>query len=115
MVTNVFDNAVLLTSVTNKNSGNTTLSSFSYTYTTDNLRSGCTEGNGGIVSYGYDGAHRLTSESRTVNNTYSYSYVLDGVGNRTSQTKGGVTTTFSYSVDDQLSSTSGGFSNSYSY
>ena len=39
------------------------------------------------------GAHRLTSESRTGANAYSRSYVLDGTGNRTSQTVGGTTTT----------------------
>src|ERR1700682_1002719 len=91
------------------------IGSFAYGYTDDNLRSGCTEASGDVVSYGYDGAHRLTSESRTGTNSYSRSYVLDGVGNPPSQTVGGATTTFSYNSDDALTSTSGGFSNSYSY
>jgi len=84
-------------------------------YNDDNRRSDCTELSGDVVSYGYDSAGRLTSESRTGANSYSYSYVVDGVGNRTSQTKGGTTTTFTYSTDDELTATSGGFANSYSY
>lgn len=114
-VTNVYDDANRLTSVTNKNSGGTTLSSFSYAYNNDNLRMSCTEANGDVVSYGYSANHRLTSESRTGSNSYSYSYTLDGVGNRTSQTKGGTTTSFTLDSDDELTATSTGFTNSYSY
>jgi RHS repeat-associated protein len=43
---------------------------------------------------------------------------VDGVGNRTSQTVGSATTSFTYNTDDELtatSSSSGGFVNSYSY
>src|SRR5436305_4638035 len=69
-VTKVYDNANRLTSVTNKNSGGTTLSSFTYAYRTDDLRSSCTESNGDVVSYTYDGAHRMTAESRTGTNAY---------------------------------------------
>src|SRR5207244_3051180 len=75
----------------------------------------CTEQDGSVVNYGYDGAHRLTSESRTGTNPYSKTYVVDGVGNRTSQTVGGVTTTFTLNTDDELSATSGGIVNSYGY
>jgi hypothetical protein len=37
------------------------------------------------------------------------------MGNRTSQTVGGSSTTFSHSNDDELTGTSGGISNSYGY
>ncbi len=40
---------------------------------------------------------------------------MDGEGNRTSQTIGGVTTSFTLNDDDELTATSGGFTNSYSY
>ena len=42
-VTNAFDDAGRLTSVTNKTIGGTTISSFSYAYTTDNQKSSMTE------------------------------------------------------------------------
>jgi YD repeat-containing protein len=114
-VARAFDDAGRLTSITNKNSGNTTLSSFSYSYNNDNLRTGCAENSGDTVSWGYSVNHRLTSESRTGTNSYSKSYTLDGVGNRTSQTVGGVSTSFTINSDDELTATSGGFTNSYSY
>ena len=117
-VTKPYDDAGNLTSVTNKNSTGTVLSSFSYVYDTDNRRKTCTEVNGDIVTYDCDWGCHLTSESRTGTNAYSRSYIVDGVGNRTSQTVGAQTTTFTLDSDDQLNSTSsttGGFVNSYSY
>src|SRR5205085_7786263 len=62
-----------------------------------------------------DANDTLLSTTTFSPNAYSRSYVLDGAGNRTSQTVGGTSTTFSYSVDDELSSTSGGFTNSYGW
>jgi len=58
-----------------------------------------------------------TGTDRTCPDAYSLSYIVDGVGNRTSQTKGTATTTFTLDNDDQLNSTSstGGFVNSYAY
>ena len=47
--------------------------------------------------------------------TYAPTYHLDGVGNRTSQVVGGVTTNFTIDSDDELTATSGGFVNSYGY
>ena len=117
-VTKVYDDAGNLTSVTNKNSTGTVLSSFSYVYDTDNRRHTVTEASGDVVTYGYDWGSRLTTESRTGTNAYSLSYIVDGVGNRTSQTKGTATTAFTLDSDDQLNSTSsstGGFVNSYAY
>ena len=93
----MFDHAGNLTSVTNKNSGGTTLSSFSYTLDNDNRKTAVSEADGSAVSFGYDWGGRLTSETRTGTNAFSVSYTLDPVGNRTSQTIGlwddtGVTT-----------------------
>jgi len=117
-VTRVFDNANRLTSITNKNSGGTTLSSFSYTYRNDDRSATCTESNGDVLSWSYDAQGHLTGESRTGANAYSQTYVVDGVGNRTSQTIGTKTTSFTYNSDDALTSTAsttGGFVNSYGY
>ena len=97
----------IFTSVTHQTWGRSTLSSFSYAYSDENLRTNCTGSNGEVVSYGYDGAHRLTSESRTGSNSYSRSYTLDGVGNRTAQTVGGTSTNFTLNNDDELTATSG--------
>jgi RHS repeat-associated protein len=117
-VTKGYDNASQLTSVVNKNSTGTTLSSFSYMLDTDGRRHTVTEADGSVVTYGYDWGSRLTSEVRTGTNPYSKNYTLDGVGNRTAQTVGTATTSFTLDSDDQLNSTSsttGGFTNSYSY
>jgi YD repeat-containing protein len=91
------------------------LSSFAYGYDNDNLQTSITEANGDVISFGYNAAHRLTSESRTGSNSYTKSYTLDGVGNRTSQTVGMTTTNFTLNSDDELTATSGGFINSYTY
>ena len=113
--TDVYDTANRLTSITNKTSSGTTLSSFGYGYNSDNKRTSATEANGDVVSYGYDGLLHLSSESRTGASGYTAVYVVDGVSNRTSSTVGGVTTIYAYDNDDELSSTSGGFANSYGY
>ncbi len=114
-VTQVYDAANRLTSLTNKNSAAAVLSSFSYGYNSDDKRTSCTEADGSVVSYGYDGLLHLSSESRTGSSPYSVSYAVDGVGNRTSSTTGGVTTSYAYDADDELTGTSGGFVNSYGY
>ena len=114
-VTDVYDAANRLTSLTNKNSGGTVLSSFGYGYNSDNKRTSVTEANGDVVSYGYDGLLHLSSESRTGANGYTAVYVVDRVSNRTSSTVGGATTTYAYDNDDELTGTSGGFVNTYGY
>ena len=114
-VTDIYDAAGRLTSLTNKNSGGTTLSSFGYGYNSDDKRTSATEANGDVVSYGYDGLLHLSSESRTGASGYTAVYVVDGVSNRTSSTVGGVTTTYAYDADDELTGTTGGFTNSSGY
>lgn len=66
-------------------------------------------------SYGYDGLLHLSSESRTGASGYTAVYVVDGMSNRTRLTVGGVTTTYAYDADDELTGTSGGFVNTYGY
>jgi YD repeat-containing protein len=63
-VTKGYDEADRLGSVLNKSSSGTTLSSFTYAYNADSLRSTVTEADGSVVTYGYDGVHwqRLSKE-----------------------------------------------------
>ena len=68
-----------------------------------------------MVSYGYDGLLHLSGESRTGASAYTSTYTVDGAGNRTTSTVGGVTTTYTYNADDELTATSGGFVNTYGY
>ena len=114
-VMDVYDAANRLTSVTSKGGAGAVLSSFGYGYNSDDQRTSVTEANGDVVSYGYDSLGHLSSESRTGAAGYTALYVVDGAGNRTSSTVGGVTTSYAYDGDDELRSTSGGFANSYGY
>ena len=54
----------VLMSVTNRNSSNTGLSSFEYTYN-DDMRTYVEEADGSTVTYSYNGIGRLTGETRT--------------------------------------------------
>ena len=111
----MFRGSFTVTSLTNKTSAAAVLSSFSYGYNSDDKRTSGTESAGSVVSYGYDGLLHLSSESRTGASGYTALYVVDSVSNRTSSTVGGVTTTYAYDADDELTGTSGGFVNSYGY
>ena len=53
-----------------------------------------------IIDYGYDALNRLTSATTSQGGDYAYSY--DPVGNRLTQTVGGVTTTYQYDAADRL-------------
>jgi RHS repeat-associated protein len=114
-VSKVYDDAGRLTSVTNRNSSNTVLSSFAYTLNNDDMRTYVVEADNSTVTYSYNGIGRLTGETRTGTNAFTASYTLDGEGNRTSQTIGANTTSFTLNDDYELTATSGGFANSYSY
>ncbi len=82
-VTKGYDNANRLSSVTNKNSSGTVLSSYTITPNADSQVTGISESGGSAVTYGYDALGHLTSDVRTGTNAYSKSYTVDGEGNRT--------------------------------
>lgn len=66
-----------------------------------------TEADGTTVTWAHDADYRLTGETLTAPNgtvQARASYAYDGVGNRTSMTSGGSTTTYSYNSLDQLTS-----------
>jgi RHS repeat-associated protein len=91
-----------LTSVVNKNSSATVLSSFTYAYNVDGLRSSVTEADGSQVAYGYDALHRLTSEVRTGTNPYTISYGYDPAGNRLNKVLNGSGTSYTYDDANRL-------------
>lgn len=96
-----------LTSLVNKQSNGTTISSFTYAHNIDGLVRSITELDASQVTYGYDSLHRLTSEVRTGANPYSISYAYDPAGNRTSRVKSGVTTTYTYDDANRLLTATG--------
>jgi len=105
-----WDAAGRLTSLINRDPHNTYLSGYSYQYNTDSQKVGSGEyGYGGAngvkvadVAWRYDPLGHLTSEVRAGNSTRNATYGVDGVGNRTSQTINGTTTTYSYDTDDEV-------------
>jgi len=101
-VTLAYNSADWLTSIVNKKSDGTTLSSFTYAYNTDGLRSSVTEADGSQVAYGYDTLHRLTSEARTGTNPYNISYGYDPAGNRLNKVLNGVGTSYTYDDANRL-------------
>jgi RHS repeat-associated protein len=108
----VWDTRGRLTSLTNKRSNATVLSSFSYTYNNDDQRTGVTEADSSTETYGYDVLHRLTSETRTGTYANTLSYVLDAVGNWTSRTVNGTTTSYTYDSADRITAAG---TNSYTW
>ncbi len=115
--TKTWDNDGRLGSLVNKDPYGNYLSGYSYGYNADNQKVSCTETgyNGGgyaNVTWRYDPLGHLNYEGRTGGSARTASYVVDGVGNRTSQTINGVTTTFTYDNDDELT---GDNNNIYQY
>lgn len=58
------------------------------------------------LAYTYDGAGKLTGETRSLPNTVT-TWVLDAVGNRTGQTQNGQTSGYSYDSTDRLTQITG--------
>jgi len=86
------------------------ITDYKYTLGAIGNRTNATELSGRILAWSYDGIYRLTNEAITSdpsnNNDGSVSYILDPVGNRTSDTSSlaGVSPqSASYNPDDQLS------------
>jgi len=101
-VTLSYNSADWLTSIVNKKSDGSTLSSFTYGYNTDGLRSSVSEADGSQVAYGYDALHRLTSETRTGTNSYTITYGYDPAGNRLNKVLNGVGTSYAYDDANRL-------------
>ncbi|WP_343277422.1 RHS repeat-associated core domain-containing protein, partial [Ligaoa zhengdingensis] len=101
--TYTYNDANLVTSLTNKK-GTDILSSYSYTYYLDgNQRTKTDVVNNRTTTYGYDLAGRLTSESESGGNTYAYTY--DSRNNRASLTVSGdesYNVAYEYDGDNRL-------------
>jgi RHS repeat-associated protein len=101
-----YDTQNRLTELRNRNASGVLLSRYQYSLNYAGIRTGVHELDGSHVTYGYDGLYRLTSESRTGSHAYINTFTYDNVGNRLTQAKGGVTTTYDYNSRDQLLSES---------
>jgi len=84
------------------------MNSFDYTLNDDDMRTYVEEADDSTVTCSYSGIGRLTGETRTGTNAFTASYTLDGEGNRTTQTIGANTTSFTLNDDYELTATSGG-------
>ena len=105
-----------MTGITHKKSGGSIIDSFAYSYDNVGNRTAVTENGGDTVSWGYDAAYRLTSETRTGSNAYASTFTYDSAGNRLTNKKNGATTTFTYDMADQLStSVDGSGTTTYTY
>lgn len=101
------------------------LARFTYTLTAHGLRSGVMEtintspAQTRTVTYSYDQLKRLTGQQTGAASAglgFDASYQYDAVGNRTSATEGGVTTTYGYDKNDRLKTESrAGISVTYAY
>ena len=126
-VNEYYDNAGRVSSYYNYVNGSSApAQSYGYTYNDDSQITIASEGTSAAVppavnpvqtTYGYDAQGHLNSEARTGDgNSYSYTYVYDGAGNRKTQNiVGGGATTLTYDADDELKSTSGQYNYTYGY
>jgi len=93
----------------------------SYDYTLDNVgnRLAVEEADGGRITWAYDDAYRLISETRySVSDVaiYNAAWVYDATNNRLSQTEDSVTTTYTYDELDQITqSVQDGETTTYTY
>ena len=94
-----------LTAVLHQTSGSAPIASHTYTYRADGRKTSETTDDGSVVSYGYDVAGQLTSESKVSSSSatlYSLSYTYDGAGNRASKSNGSSTETYLYDSANKL-------------
>lgn len=101
-----YDNANRVVNLTNEQNGEM-VSSHSYNYDNGGRRTQLIEENGAgleTTTYTYDAADRLTGVNYPAN---TVSYVLDAAGNRTSETRDGVTRDYTYNNRYQLTSVFG--------
>ena len=65
-------------------------------------RTSMTLSNGDVVTYGYDNAYQLISEVRNGSTPYALSWLYDEVGNRLTQNKNGIITSYTCNDANQL-------------
>lgn len=85
--------------------GAATLASYAYTLDPAGNRLSLSEADGSSIQWAYDDAYRLSSETRRdASNAVAYQadFAYDAVGNRLTQTVGGVATQYTYNELDQM-------------
>src|SRR5215831_6466771 len=83
-------------------SDGTTISSFYYGLDNAGNRTRVVEANGDRVTWSYDTTCQLTRERRSGANAYDMTYSHDPAGNRKTMLTGGMTTTYTCDVANQL-------------
>jgi RHS repeat-associated protein len=99
-----YSNRNWLTSLANRKSDATLVSSYAYAHDYVGNRTAMTEANGDVSSYVYDNVYRLVSEEKrdsSNNLLWRYQYTYDGVGNRLTMNNSGVIT-YTYDANNKL-------------
>jgi len=99
-----YDSLNRLTQVQEKRADDSVYQQFDYQLHDTGRREKISELGGRVTDYIYDALYRLTDETITdpVNGNYSANYSYDLVGNRTASTINGVSTVFTYDLNDRL-------------
>lgn len=88
--------------LTHRTVSGSVLQSFSNVFSSSGRRTQVTELDGSVENYTYDAQGRLTEEVRTGSNPFGITHTYDATGNRTQTVKDGISTTFTYDVNDRL-------------
>jgi len=99
-----YDSLNRLTQVQEKRADDSVYQQFDYQLHDTGRREKITELGGRVTDYIYDALYRLTDETIAdpINGNYSANYSYDFVGNRTASTIDGVSTVFTYDLNDRL-------------
>ncbi|MFY0640991.1 MAG: type IV secretion protein Rhs [Bermanella sp.] len=105
----IYNDVNQLENLITKNANGDVLSRYTYELDNTGRRESITEEGGRYTDYTYDNLYRLTDETITdaINGNYRANYQYDWVGNRTYETVDGVSTAYSYDLNDRLTSQGG--------
>lgn len=106
----IYNSLNRLTSLTNRKSNSTIISSYTYTLGPAGNITRVVENTGRTVDYAYDNVYRLTQEN--INGSTVINYTYDNVGNRLVKSVNGTNTNYTYDANDRLI-TEGSISYSY--
>jgi RHS repeat-associated protein len=98
----MYNAADRLTRLVNVGAGGGTLSSFSYRLDAVGNRLDVVEATGAVVTWTYDARYQLQCERRDGVNGYAITYMYDSIGNRVIKEDGGLLTSYSYDIANQL-------------
>jgi YD repeat-containing protein len=119
-----YNTAGQLTQIAATNSANTTLTSFTYSYTNPStgkltdLPYSVTDVAGKTTTYTYDATSEMTQavqKNSSGGTLATYSYAYDPVGNATSQNLNGASTSFTYNAADEVTQAAGAINKTYNW